>query len=176
MRASAIAVLALLAQTAAAQWSGWDYDNDRPKEQFKELELKLPPYPTDDDLVAFDAGAASAHHFYIDSKALSIGEDGVVRYTLVVKTAGGATNVTYEGIRCDLRQVKVYASGRRDQTWVQSRNPQWTRISNQHVNIHHGVLFGAYFCAGKTNKTPVARKQEALDLLRYGDKRNQIRE
>ena len=29
--------------------------------------------------------------------------DGVVRYTLVTRTAGGATNVTYEGIRCEGR-------------------------------------------------------------------------
>jgi hypothetical protein len=170
MRASAIAVLALLAQSAAAQWSGWDYDHDRPKEEFKELELKLPPYPADANLVAFEAGAASAHRFYIDSKALSIGEDGVVRYTLVVRTAGGATNVTYEGIRCDLRQVKIYASGRPDRTWAGARNPQWTRITTQQVNIHHGVLFGDYFCAGKTNKTPVAGVEEALQLMRYGER------
>lgn len=176
MRASAIAVLALFAQTAAAQWSGWDYDLDRPKEELKELEVKLPPYPADDDLVAFESGAASAHDFYIDSKALSVGEDGIVRYTLVVKTAGGATNVTYEGIRCDLRQVKVYASGRPDRTWAPSRNPQWTRITMQQVNIHHGVLYGEYFCAGQNSRTPVASKEEALNLLRYGSKRNQIRQ
>ena len=176
MRVSAIVIVALLAQPAGAQWSGWDYDNDRPMEQLKELEVKLPSYPADDDLVAFDAGGASAHDFYIDSKALAIGEDGVVRYTLVVKTSGGATNVTYEGIRCDLRQVKVYASGRPDRTWVPSRSPQWTRIAVQQLNNHHRVLFGEYFCAGKTSKTPVARKEEALDLLRYGSKRNQIRQ
>ena len=170
MRASAIAVLALLAHSAAAQWSGWDYDHDRPKEEFKELELGLPPYPLEDNLLAFDAGAASAHRFYIDSKALSIGTDGVVRYTLVVKTAGGATNVTYEGIRCDLRQVKIYASGRPDRTWARARDPQWTRIATKQVDIHHGVLFRDYFCAGKTNKTPVARAEEALQLLRHGER------
>jgi hypothetical protein len=167
MRASAVALLALLAQTAGAQWSGWDYDNDRPKEEFKELELKLPPYPAQDDLLAFDAGTATAHRFYIDSKSLSIGADGVVRYTLVVKTAGGATNVTYEGIRCDLRQVKIYALGRPDRTWVPARHSQWTRIATTQVNVQHGVLFRDYFCAGKSNKTPVARVGEALDLLRY---------
>ena len=167
MRASTMALLLLLAQPVGAQWSGWDYDNDRPVEQFKELELALPAYPLEDDLLAFEAGAASGHRFYVDSKALSVGTDGVVRYTLVVKTAGGATNVTYEGIRCDMRQVKIYASGRPDRTWARARDPQWTRIATKQLNVHHGVLFREYFCAGKTNKTPVARVEEVLDLLRY---------
>ena len=167
MRASAIAVLALLAQPAGAQWSGWDYQNDRPAEQFTERELELPPYPLEDDLLAFESGAASAHRFYLDPKALSVGTDGVVRYTLVVKAAGGATNVTYEGIRCDLGQLKIYASGRPDRTWMRARDPQWTRIETKQFNVHHGVLFREYFCAGKSSKTPVARVEEVLERLRY---------
>ena len=168
MRASALALVAFLAQPSLAQWSGWDYDNDRPKEQFKELELKLPAYPEGDNLLPFEASAASPHKYYIDPKSLSVGQDGVVRYTLVVRTGGGATNITYEGIRCDLRQVKIYASGGPDGTWARAREPRWTRIVARQVDIHHAVLFRDYFCFGKSSKTPVAQVQDALDLLRYG--------
>lgn len=168
MRASALACLALLAQPALAQWSGWDYQNDRPKEQFKELEAKPPAYPKDDNLLPFETSAASPHKYYIDSKSLSVGQDGVVRYTLVVRTGGGATNVSYEGIRCDLRQVKIYASGRSDGTWVPARDPQWVGIVAQPVDIHHSVLLHDYLCFGKSSKTPVAQIQDALNLLRYG--------
>lgn len=174
MRASALACLAFLAYPASAQWSGWDYDNDRPKEQFKELEVKLPEFPKDDDLVQFRGGAASPHRFFIDSKSLSIGNDRVVRFTLIVKTAGGATNVLYEGIRCDERQLKTYASGRRDGTWMRARDPQWVRIETREVNNHHGVLYQDYFCAGQSRNLPVASVKEALQRLRYGPREQML--
>ena len=144
------------------------YKNDRPVEQFKELEVKLPGYPKADDLLSFDAGAASPHRFYIDSKSLSVGTDGVVRYTLVVKTSGGTTNVSYEGMRCDLREVKIYATGGAAGTWARALDPHWASIRARTVNNQHAVLFRDYFCGLKTGKTPVARVQEALELLRTG--------
>jgi hypothetical protein len=173
MRASALTWLAFLAFPAAAQWSGWDYDRDQPKEQFREAEVKLPEYPKDGELLRFEASAASPHRFFIDANSLSIGADSIVRYTLVVKTAGGATNVSYEGMRCDLRQLKIYASGGSKGTWMRARDPQWRRIETREVNRHHGVLFKDYFCAGKTSKVPVTRVKEALQLLRYGPPKSQ---
>jgi hypothetical protein len=108
-------------------------------------------------------GGASPHRFYVDARSLSVGEDGVVRYTLVIKAAGGATNVTFEGIRCELRQQKYYAVGRADGSWVRARNPQWRRIEGQDVNRHHSVLYAEFFCSGKQPHTSV---REVLQLLR----------
>jgi hypothetical protein len=167
MRASALACL-FLAFPAAAQWSGWDYDRDQPKEQFREAEVKPPAFPEEENLLQFEAGAASPHRFFVDTKALSIGSDGVVRYTLVVKTAGGATNISYEGMRCDLRQLKVYAVGHSKGTWIPARDPQWRQVENQNRSHYHSVLHRDYFCAGKSRNIPVASVQEALRLLRYG--------
>jgi len=113
--------------------------------------------------VAFDAGGASAHRFYVDARSLSVGEDGVVRYTLVIKAAGGATNVTFEGIHCELRQQKYYAVGRADGSWVRARNPQWRRIESQDINRHHSVLYWDAFCSGKQ---PHKSVREVLQLLR----------
>ena len=168
MRASALVFL-FLAVPAAAQWSGWDYENDRPKEIWKEeLEVKLPPFPQDENLLQFEAGAGNANRFFLDTKALSIGRDGVIRYTLVVKTAGGATNVSYEGMRCGLREVKVYAVGRKDGDWMRARDAQWRRIVNRDASHYYGVLRRDYFCAGGEGYVPVASVEEALRLLRYG--------
>ena len=168
MRASTALCILLLANPVAAQWKGWDYDNDRPVEKFKEEEIKLPPFPDNADLVQFEASAASPHRFYIDSKSLAVGDDGIVRYTLLMRTSGGATNVSYEGMWCDSQQVKVYATGGADGNWMRARDPHWTRIQRRSVDIHHAVLFRDYFCALKTNKAPVARVEEALELLRNG--------
>ncbi len=159
----AVVCLALPAP-AAAQWAGWDYDYDREKKDWSELQAKMPPYPKDEDLIRFEAGSASPHHFYIDRNSISIGEDGVVRYTLVIKAAGGATNVSFEGIRCATRERKMYAIGQRDKTWARPRNPQWRFIEYKEVNRQYGVLYSDFFCAGKST---VASAEEAVRLLKY---------
>jgi len=159
------AALAASGGPALAQWREWDADFDEARKPWKEIEARIPSYPRTGDLVPFEAGAASPHRFYVDARSLSVGEDGVVRYTLVIKAAGGATNVTYEGIRCELRQQKYYAVGRADGNWARARNPQWRRIEHHDVNRHHNVLYSDFLCSGKR---PVTSVREALQLLSYG--------
>lgn len=168
MRTSAIALLALLALPATAQWSGWDYANDRPKEELTELETKLPAYPKDEDLVEFDVSAASSDRFYVDQKALSIGKDGIVRYTLVIKTARGATNVSYEGMHCDLEQTKMYATGRSNGTWINARTAQWQKIRLSSILDPRHVLHRNYLCAGLSSNIPAASVEDVLRRIRYG--------
>ena len=157
------AALAASVCPALAQWREWDADFDEDRKPWKEIEARIPSYPRTGDLVPFEAGAASPHRFYVDARSLSVGEDGVVRYTLVIQAAGGATNVTFEGIRCELRQQKYYAVGRADGSWVRARNPQWRRIESQDVNRHHSVLYADAFCSGKQ---PHKGVREVLQLLR----------
>ena len=159
------AALAASVTPALAQWRQWDADFDEDRKPWKEMETRIPSYPRDGDLVQFEAGAASPHRFYVDARSLSVGEDGVVRYTLVIKAAGGATNVTFEGIRCELREQKYYAVGRADGNWVRARNPQWRRIEHQDVNRHHNVLYSDFFCSGNQ---PHGSVREVLQLLKSG--------
>ncbi len=170
-----IRVLALVAAaafgtaTAHAQWRFFESEFDEERKEWKEIEAKIPAYPVDANLLPFQGGGASPHRFFIDAQSLSIDEDGVVRYTLVVKTAGGATNVTFEGMRCDDRQQKLYALGHPGGNWTRARNPQWRRIEYQDVNRHHGVLFSDYFCTGtSSNREPVKSVAEAVQRLKYG--------
>ncbi|MBI3042826.1 MAG: CNP1-like family protein [Betaproteobacteria bacterium] len=164
-RVGALLALVCLGGSLHAQWRLWDADFDEERKPWKEIEAKIPPYPATASLVAFDAGGASPHRFFVDARSLSIGDDGVVRYTLVIKTAGGATNVTFEGIRCDTRQQKVYALGRADGSWARARNPEWRRIEYHDVNRHHITLYADYFCV---DGEPMRSVKEALQLLRYG--------
>ena len=168
MRASALLGLLFLAFPAAAQWSGWDYDHDRPIKRFKEADIKLPALPKDENLLQFEADGGSPYRFFVDSHALSIGTDGVIRYTLVVKTPGGATNISYEGLRCDLGQIKIYAYAGGRAAWVPARDPEWEEFSSQPSGRYRRVLKYDYFCTGKSKRTPVASVDEALRLLRYG--------
>lgn len=161
----AVAIFLLWKLPAAAQWEGWDYDFDQEKKSWAEIQARIPAYPKQDSLVEFEAGAASSNHFFIDANSISVGGDGVVRYTLVIRTAGGATNVTFEGIRCATREQKYYAIGRNDGTWARTRNPQWRRIEYKEIDRHHGVLAADVLCHGKFT---VKDAKEALELLKQG--------
>lgn len=119
-------------------------DVDEPA--WQEVEVQLPALPQREDLLPFFVSAASANQFQIDSKSISIASDGVVRYTLVITAPSGASNVSYEGIRCATAERRVYAFGHANGTWSKARSEQWLRISENSLNRHHAELFKTYFC------------------------------
>lgn len=165
----ALVILAAVAACAAppqgGKWQQWDIDFDEGKKPWQEIESMMPPYPRPEHLVPLADRGASQHQFLIDAQSLSVGEDGVVRYTLLVRTAGGATNVSFEGMRCETREQKYYALGRADGSWVRARSPQWRRIETQSINRHHIVLYSDVFCDGRD---PVTTTREVLQRLKYG--------
>ena len=61
---------------------------------------------------------------------VSVGSDKVVRYVIVAKSPRGAMNVLYEGVRCDTREVKAYASWRLDSGWRELSDAQWQELRN----------------------------------------------
>jgi hypothetical protein len=123
----------------------------------------LPAAPKNENLVEFYVGAATTNHFSIDATTLTVGTDGIVRYTLVVTTAGGATNTTFEGMRCSSGEYRIYASGRADGSWVKSRSELWRPIENKPVNRHHAALKLEFFCpdgiAGSSDQTRAALRR-----------------
>jgi hypothetical protein len=131
---------------------------------WREQEVKLPLYPKDERLIRFDTGPTSELRFFVDRDSLSVGEDGVVRFTLVAKSDGTA-NVSYEGIRCSMRERKVYAYGRPDGTWREARDPQWVRIGPPVTDLHRFVLWDDYFCPGRA---PIRTVNEGVDALKLG--------
>jgi len=159
-----VALAAFGATSGSDNWQQWGVDFDEDKKPWKEIGSKIPPYPRPENLVPFEGGGASPHRFFIDAQSLSIGEDGVVRYTLLVRTAGGATNVSFEGMRCETREQKYYALGRADGSWMRARDPQWRRLVTQSVNRHYDVLYAEVLCLGKS---PVTTTREALQRLKY---------
>src|SRR5688572_21235992 len=89
----------------------YDFPDEKP---WAEAEFTLPPYPKPGNLIQFVPALRSSSRFYIDPDSISTGSDGVVRYTLVVRGAGGAENVSYEGMRCKTLEVRPYAYGQRN--------------------------------------------------------------
>ncbi|WP_326526813.1 CNP1-like family protein [Dokdonella sp.] len=158
-----VSVALLAAPVAHAQRTALFESDDKP--DWKEGEVRFPPYPAPADLLAFDVSSSATASFFIDAKSLSLADDGVVRYTLVVRGAGGAENVTYEGIRCETAERKLYAIGRSGGEWVRSGNDAWAQIADNAFNRQHAALFKDYFCRPGEAR-PVL--DQILRSLRYG--------
>lgn len=92
----------------------------------------LPAYPKAENLVPF-ASDVAGYQVFVDKTSISVGSDEVLRYVLVLKTSGGASNVSYEGLRCGPQDRIAYAYGRDDGTWARSRRPEF-QIMPAHSN------------------------------------------
>jgi hypothetical protein len=123
----------------------------------------FPPYPAERGLIEFFVAATSEFRFFIDPASISVGNDGVVRYTLVARSAAGAQNVSYEGMRCRSGEIRIYALGR-DGGWAKS-SADWRAIEARSVQRWHNALYREYFCP---HKEPIASPQEGIASLRRG--------
>lgn len=146
---AAAAALLSLAATAQAQ-SRFEEDFDDKDKPWQEVAVQMPPAPQQVDLVPFYVSATATQSFAIDIRSLSLGQDGVIRYTLVATSDAGAKNVSYEGIRCATYERKLYAFGRTDGSWSRSRRDQWERIQSNAANRQHAALAKDFFCVEKT--------------------------
>ncbi len=140
--------MARLAQAA-------EKEQDSNKE-WQETSWQLPAAPQAENLLPFYA--SSSQSFSLDAKSLSVASDGSIRYSLISTSTGGAKNISYEGIRCQTAEKKLYAFGRPDGSWSASRRDQWEMISDTGVNKQHSILLYDYFCEGKT----IAGKAEQI--------------
>jgi len=166
-RIAAAAACALL--LAGSAWAEIRFRNldDPDAPRWQEEETVLPAFPQDANLQAFYVSELTQHRFFIDGTTLAVGKDGVVRYVLVIRTRGGATNISLEGIRCESREVKIYATGQRDGSWTKSRRDEWRPIENKPANRHHAALSRDLFCPGGVAIRTPAEGREALRLGKH---------
>ena len=163
---------ALLAAPAAGQPTGMqpgntgksDWETEREKRDWREAEAPVPPPPGAGELLPFFVSSASEYRYFIDAASIAPGTDGVVRYTLVVRSPLGAETVTYEGIRCSAAEVRIYASGRTDRSW--SVHPgAWRRIEARSVQRWHYTLWEEYFCP---RNIAIRSNAEGVNALKRG--------
>jgi len=133
--------------------------------EWREEEHALPAAPGDKTLRPFFVSAASPNTFLIDTDSLTVGRDGVVRYVLVIRTPGGAENVTFEGIRCTTGERRIYAGGRKDGSWVAMKNSAWGPIVDNSYNRPRAALAKDLFCDGPA---PPRDRDEVLRRLDGG--------
>lgn len=144
LSASLLALLLSSGPVRAALFSDEEPDN------WVEGEYVMPPAPRDGSLRAIALNASSGNRYLLDERSLSAGSDGVVRYVLVVRTSGGAENVTFEGLRCAAGAWRLYAMGRSGGEWATARETSWRALDNNSYDRVRPTLARDYFCDGVT--------------------------
>jgi hypothetical protein len=165
-------VLLLLAALLAPAAAFADFEEDYESKQWQEIEVQLPVAPRQETLLPFYVSAATQNRFFVDGSTLSVGKDGVVRYVLLVLAAEGGRNVTFEGMRCETRERRIYASGRLDGSWSKARKNEWVRIQDSYTNRHHAALFLEYFCPIGNIVQDAAEARNALKLGLHPDNKH----
>lgn len=170
-RAAVLMLATAIAGAAVAQAPGQQLRDpaadaiDFSEKPLEEQPLRLPAPPKADALIAFDPRRPTTMKFLVDPASVTVGSDGIVRYTLVARGDGATTNVSFEGIRCKTRERKTYAYGRADGSWYQPRDPQWIRIGGSPVAGPAYALYEDFFCPARAIVSTAA---EAVDGLRRG--------
>lgn len=119
-----------------------------PGEKWREGGFQLPAYPDDDKLVRVEMELENSQFkFYIDPDSLSMSKDDVVRYTVVIKSSSGATNVMHEGMRCSVREFRTYAYGTSDGKFSKARVSEWKPFYDGDNMKHRYNFYHYYMCS-----------------------------
>ncbi len=122
--------------TRSAEQSEWERENRRPVASALEEQVPLPPYPVSARLIQFDQDRGGDFRFFID-------------------------NVSYEALRCEPAQHRVYALGQADRTWSRSR-ADWRSLDPGTRQLE---LYADYFCP---QKVPIRNAAEGVNALQDG--------
>ncbi|SOZ36106.1 CNP1-like family protein [Cupriavidus neocaledonicus] len=136
----------------AEEESTWN--NPFAPKTFEEAKAMLPALPQEANLIPFSVAGTGTLSFAVDSKSISVGKDNVVRYTVVTTSQSGARNVTFEGMRCDAFERKLYATLPPGATeWVPNSSDYgetWHRMQAGVRNAYAATLATDFFCEGRT--------------------------
>lgn len=134
---------------------------------WEEIAPSLPPYPQNANLLAFDAGPANNLIFFVDANSISVDRKmRVIRYSLIIRSAQGGDNVSYEVLRCETRERKRYAIGDPStQTWLPVRTSEWETLEQVRQLHAQRELAKYYFCP---RSLVVNTANEAIRALKAG--------
>ncbi|WP_454723130.1 MULTISPECIES: CNP1-like family protein [Cupriavidus] len=122
--------------------------------EFNEVATPLPALPQEADLIPFEVSPTGNFDFAVDAKSISVGTDGAVRYTVVIKGPGGMRSGSFEGLRCDSFERKIFATlPKGAKEWVRNSSDDrdgWIRVVNGSRNNYAGALATDFFCAGRS--------------------------
>ena len=137
-------------------------DPDAPR-FWEEAEVKIPTAPPSKDLKPFYVSAITQLKFALDAPSISFDQDEVIRYIVVITTSSGSQQVSYEGIRCEKNEWRLYATMQKDGVWHKTANSRWQIVRNTGYNSYHAALVKDAFC---DNNIPRRSAKEIIPLLK----------
>lgn len=166
--------LLISAQVMADIWEDLNEEefreNDVEEFVWKEGDSSALGYPEESDLVEVSGSSAYRNYQYlIDVESVQVGADGVVRYSLVIRSSSGSDNAFFEGIRCISNEIKTYAYGAADmddkKKFVPRIKPGWKKASSSGVRGYSETFIINYLCGfnGKNIK-----RYEIIQNIKYG--------
>jgi hypothetical protein len=160
-----LAALAFSAWALAAdEETGWSPEHFAPQEAWREQSFELPDYPAEGRLIEIEVPSGSfPYHVLVDSGSLERGSDGVVRYSVVVRSHAGAENVSFEGMLCRDRSFRRYAYGSNN-TWKPIGGSEWEPIKPGGMGHYRFVLYRDYLC---DPVRPALKVSEMIQRMRY---------
>jgi hypothetical protein len=142
-----------------SDWERANQDRLEREAAGRETVTVYPAYPREANLAAFSVPGTGGFRFYVDRASLSVTEDAMVRYALVVRSPEGGDSASYEGLRCASGEFRVYALGRAG-AW-QPSSVGWRPLAQR----WHVVLAREYFCP---QAVPIRNAAEGLRALEQG--------
>jgi hypothetical protein len=98
-----------------------------PKIAVEEIESIALEKPKVENFTEYEISGNSSSKFFADVSSLTIGEDGVIRLALGVRSISGAWSLTYEGFRCETYEYRIYGTSRGfDNEWKKNKRSKWT--------------------------------------------------
>jgi hypothetical protein len=135
------ALLCLITVHAAAQLADRNPD-------WQESEAPKPPVPQTGNLIPIEVPGANLR-YGVDPASVSLGADGIVRYVVVATSSTGAMNASYEGIRCNSGDFRVYARFNREGGWSPSGDVEWRPLHDGRPFRHSLTVARTGACMGR---------------------------
>ncbi len=136
-----------------------------PRKSWDEATIPIPDLPAESDLLRVKIFEMPHYKYYIDAKSLHVSAgDNVARYLMIVEPPSGLRNMFYEGIRCDTREYKIYASSLWGQPLSPIRGPQWYKIADKGLTVYRYDLFKYFLCSNSIIK---GKKKDILHAIEY---------
>jgi hypothetical protein len=143
-----ICLLACMARQAVAfedGETGWQL-HTQPSEPWRELDSELPAYPLEKNLIETAASTSGMpYRVYLDPLSLSVTEDQIARYTVVIVSDKGIWNVTHEGLHCGKKAYRRYAYGVNGE-WQELADSPWQPLQGSGVNAYRKAFYKNYMC------------------------------
>ena len=132
--------------------------------QWKEATVALPPLPKVENLRPIDAFEASKNYDYLlDRASISRSSDGVMRYSVVVRSASGKENAFHEGIRCLTSEARTFAYASTTGVFVSSASGAWKPVADSGVRGYQSYLAHVIMCDRHGYEWTAAKAVAALD-------------